>query len=342
MNKKNQLLSGLSEKARSCGNEIAQSTSYTPSSDLVFSDVITKELSFFIENKENIRFRKLKSETYFQNLEKDVREAGCFINPLVTMPSGLLIEGESRFQIAKKLFSEGNHSFERIPVRIILSNLSDEDQKRRLILGNLSRFEIDENNRLLLYSEIWADFFSQPTKTAGRPRKSDTVSDSCSYSSEIAHASGISARQLRREKNIYENAVSIAKDEGKEKPDILDIEKARVEINQKRKKDTTDIKPATASSEAEFDSLSYRLLSPLFETLDLLWNSIASPQESHNNQEILLNNHISQLIEKYILIDDIDSKSKEILIRFRQNHPFQDTLNKKDFEQDITIGDLNA
>src|SRR5208337_5641561 len=101
----------------------------------------------------------------------------------------LLIEGESRLTIARKLSSEGLLDFDLLPVRIIKGELSADDQRKRLYLGNLSRFEIDEDTRLTLYAKVWPDFYLAERTKGGRPTKNrDTVSRFSHTTKEIAEA----------------------------------------------------------------------------------------------------------------------------------------------------------
>jgi len=232
---------------------------------LELSDLTYKTLSFFHENPENVIFRPLKKIDYFTSLEKDIREAGMILSPLIAMPNGLLIEGESRLEIAQKLNKEGIPGFERLPVRLILSVLSEDEQKKRLYLGNLSRFEIDEETRLILYAEIWSDFYKNEPSKGGRPKNHDTVSqflgekntidenhDTVSQflekkrpsAAKIAKEIGKSERQTKRDAAVYRDAINLAKEKGKEKPEVEDIRAARKITNEIRreKKPEKDIK----------------------------------------------------------------------------------------------------
>ena len=119
------------------------------SAGLELSEIMYKPRSWLRMNPENEIFRALKSPQYFDDLERDIREAGAILNPLIAMPDGLLLEGESRLLMAERI------GMAKLPVRIVLSALDESEQRRRLWLGNLSRFEVDEDTRLLLYSRIW-------------------------------------------------------------------------------------------------------------------------------------------------------------------------------------------
>lgn len=205
-------------------------------SGIELSDIVFKELAFFRENPENEIFRKLKTDAYFKALEKDIREAGAIVTPLIAMPDGLLLEGESRLRVAKSLVQKGLNTYKKVPARIVRSLMSTEEIRSRLYLGNLSRFEIDEDTRILLYAQIWPGYFSASVST-GRP-KADTVSPFAIRQAEIAEVMGKSERQLRRDRTLYQKALAIARSQGKLLPEKKDIEEAKNDRKQKREPGT--------------------------------------------------------------------------------------------------------
>src|SRR5208282_1709171 len=131
-----------------------------------------------------------------------------------------------------------------LPVRIIKGELSAEEQRKRLYLGNLSRFEIDEDTRLTLYAKVWPGYFLD-AKT-GRPEKGDTVSP-FSTKAEIAAATGKSERQVQRDRAVVLTARKIALGSGKAEADTEDIRRAREKENaQRRTKGKYPTKPPHA------------------------------------------------------------------------------------------------
>jgi len=184
------------------------------SSGLELSDIMHKPRIWFRFNPENDIFRPLKTERYFDDLERDIREAGAILNPLIAMPDGLLLEGESRLLMAERI------GIERLPVRLVLSSMSEDEQRRRLWLGNLSRFEVDEDTRLHLYSKIWPGYFSG---SGNAPKVA-----------EIAAAMGVDERTVKRGKAIVKEAAAIAQSEGREAT-VEDLKAARAEKNEARR-----------------------------------------------------------------------------------------------------------
>jgi hypothetical protein len=187
---------------------------------IVLSEIQLKPLDWFQYNPDNDVFRGLKTDQYFKGLEKDIREAGAIINPVIAMPDGLLVEGESRHIVASGLFNEGNGSFGKIPVRIILSPVTAEQITERLYLGNLSRFDVPAPVRLFAYSKIWPDFFLEITN-GSRGNKITTKK-------EIAAATGLSESQIKRNKAVVRKAAAIAKKENAPM-EVKHIQKAREE-----------------------------------------------------------------------------------------------------------------
>ena len=203
---------------------------------LALDDMVRRPLAWFRHNPDNEIFTPLKTNAYWQALERDVREAGAILAPLIAMPDGLLIEGESRLTIARKLSSEGLLDFDVLPVRIIKGELSVDDQRKRLYLGNLSRFEIDEDTRLTLYLKVWPDYYLAQSTKGGRPSKNpDTVSGFSPTAEEIAKATGKSSRQVKRDRAVLRTAQKIASRSGKREPNAEDIRKAREIENIKRR-----------------------------------------------------------------------------------------------------------
>jgi hypothetical protein len=203
---------------------------------LALDDMVRRPLSWFRHNPDNEVFTALKTAAYWQALERDIREAGAILAPLIAMPDGLLIEGESRLTIARKLSSEGLLDFDLLPVRIIKGELSADDQRKRLYLGNLSRFEIDEDTRLTLYAKVWPEYYLAEPSKGGRPTENpDTVSGFSPTAEEIAEATGKSSRQVIRDRAVVRTAQKLASESGKREPTAEDIKNAREKENAQRR-----------------------------------------------------------------------------------------------------------
>ena len=182
----------------------------------------------------------MKEEAYFLRLKKEIDDSRAILNPLITMPDGLLVEGHGRLAVARLLEKEGR-GLGKLPVRIILSLLSEADIKQRVYLGNLSRFEITEDVRIQLYAEIWPDYFSKEGKAGKKPYHGDSISVH-----EMASLVGKSEPQLKRDAAIYRRAFK----ETNGTPDINAIKKSRREINEKRK--TSSAKKYTIAELREY------------------------------------------------------------------------------------------
>jgi len=193
---------------------------------LILSNILYKPLSFFKPNPCNAVFDALKTDEQFLTLYKDISETKAILNPLIVMPDGLIIEGHSRYEVAKKLSAEGN-SIGMLPTRIITTPLTNEEIKQRVYLGNLLRFEIDEDTRIVLYAEIWPDYFCSTGKPGRKRDHGDTISVS-----DLSKKLGKSIPQIKRDAAIYRNA---KKKQGNNLT-VQDISLSRKELNTKRKR----------------------------------------------------------------------------------------------------------
>ena len=215
----------------------AETTEQIRLKGLALQDMVRRPLAWFKHNPENDVFAASKSPAYWQDLERDIREAGIILSPLIAMPDGLLIEGESRLTIARKLSAEGLLDFDVLPVRIIKGELTEVEQRRRLYLGNLSRFEIDANTRATLYARIWPDLTREakpgPASSAGKG-VTETVSVTSAVK-DLAASAGITERQAWNEKKVIEGAEAERKSEGAPVLRREHVQKARAKVNAARR-----------------------------------------------------------------------------------------------------------
>jgi hypothetical protein len=235
---------------------------------LKLSDIQLKPLDFFRDNPANHVFDAAKeaSPNYWQDLKRDIAEARTIINPVIALPDGTLLEGHSRIRIARELAAEGL-DLGKIPARLVASRISEEEAKRRVYLGNLSRFEMDPDTRLALYAEIWPDYYLSEGK-AGRPGKSahgDTIT-----ARAVASAVGKSEIQVKRDRATVHAAQELAQAKGKKAPDPSDIAEARArEAGARRAKGAAKLAQAAGPWIAlQLSSLEAELL---YETLRELW-----------------------------------------------------------------------
>jgi len=197
---------------------------------LKLSDIQLQPLEWFKDHPENHVFDAAKKATpgYWRDLRRDISEAGAIINPVIALMDGTILEGHSRIKVARELVSE-IPSLAKIPTRLVASKITPEEAERRLYLGNLSRFEMDENTRLSLYAKTWPGYFLTDQAEGG-----DTVSPP-STKGQIAEATGKSARQIIRDKGIIKEAAKIAQEEGEAAPEPRHVAQAREKANQQRK-----------------------------------------------------------------------------------------------------------
>jgi len=201
---------------------------------LELSDIAYKPASWFRENPANAIFRPLKSEAYLADLKRTIKKHGI-VTPLVAMPDGLLIQGESRLLVARKL------GIAKIPVMLILSPLSTEEQERVLILDNVSRFEIDEDTRLALFAKVWPGYFKGTGEGPGR--------------ASIAKSVGKSERQIIRDAAVVKAAAEIS---GGDPITPEHIGQAREKKNQERRASTSNQKLDTMTLRSALDKLDAR------------------------------------------------------------------------------------
>ncbi len=202
---------------------------------LEMSEVISWPLERFKPHPSNHVFDSAKSETYWRDLKRDILEAGAILNPLIALPDGTLLEGHSRLRMAEVLKAEG-HDLGRIPVRVVSSPITPEEAERRVYLGNLSRFELDDDTRLNLYRKVWPDYFGQEGK-AGRPSKNNsaTVSPFPTTAEEIANETGKSVRTIKSDRAILRDATRNAREMGKPEAEVQDIREIRAKRNAQRR-----------------------------------------------------------------------------------------------------------
>lgn len=200
---------------------------------LQLSDLQFKPLEFFKPHPANAVFDRLKTPSYWRDLKRDISEAKAILDPVISSPDGTLIEGHSRVRIAQELASEGL-DLGKIPTLLVTSPITAEEVERRIYLGNLSRFEIDEDTRLALYSKIWPGWYkieTQPNPSQG----GETVSPPLPTRAKTAIDLGKSERQVKNDAALMREAEKEARTKGKSEPDIEDIRSAREKTKARRR-----------------------------------------------------------------------------------------------------------
>ena len=235
-------------EARLIANVSGPRTGYTPETNveltapspvvkgLKLSDVQLWPLERFKPHPSNHVFDSAKTDAYWRDLRRDIIEAGAIINPVIALPDGTLLEGHSRLRIASDLAAEGR-DLGRIPVRVVSSPITPAEAERRVYLGNLSRFEIDQDTRAVLYAKIWPDLTreAKPGPVSGAQRGVTETVSVTSAVKELAASPGISERQAWNEKRVLEGAEAERKAEGVENIGQKHVKKARAKVNALRR-----------------------------------------------------------------------------------------------------------
>lgn len=177
------------------------------------------------DHPENGIFDALKSAEYWKFLKRDISDAGQILEPLLITHDDTIISGHSRRTVALDLLDDGDKRFAEIPVRQILVPMDKNEEKRRVYLANLSRFQIDQAAWLHMVAEIYPEYFTGAASTDDKP--SAPVK-------QIAQEMGKSERHIKRGKRTITRANEIAKKEGVPRSP-KHVAKAKEEENNKRR-----------------------------------------------------------------------------------------------------------
>ncbi|NIZ19958.1 ParB/RepB/Spo0J family partition protein [Entomospira culicis] len=181
---------------------------------LRLSDVLYHPPQHLQANPLNQSFEAMKDRLYLESLEADIARHGI-VNALIATKAGVLIEGHSRWNIAQKL------NLKEIPVRYILSDLSENELKERLYLSNLNRFEISKDARTKMYADLYPHIFYDET---------------IAIPEELAKSMGLSLSQVRNERQLLLLAIKLKEEKDDTSPlSIEDLQKARKTINLARR-----------------------------------------------------------------------------------------------------------
>jgi hypothetical protein len=233
----------LSSVARNHADLVARSTEADDGGELRIGPVDYWQPAHLHPCPHNAIFEMHKDENYWQQLRRDISDTGTIIDPLLILPDGTVVSGHSRLRIATELLAEGRSEFAKIPTRVIRSPLTEKQIRDRVLLANLLRFEVDIDLRLLLFAEVYEEYFG-----TDRPRgvKTETVSVS-----EIAATIGVSDRQLRNERAVYREATAIAEARGDTAPKDADITESRRRQNRRRRQKAKSTGSVGASADSE-------------------------------------------------------------------------------------------
>ena len=230
---------------------IASENNASTLEEVDLKSIVHNNLDFFKDNKKNKVFKDLKDETYFKNLKKDIDENQGIENPVICFKDGTLIEGHSRIKILKELVEEG-----KIPKSYKVPTLyfkgTKKEGNKRLILGNLNRFEIDHNTRTLLFARIYPGYFDPR-----EPKRGETVSPHPTRL-EISKEMDITERQVKNEKAIIKEAIEQT-NKTLEELESKDLKQVREKKNLDRREKTQAKKETvkTPQNEPSKDSKSF-------------------------------------------------------------------------------------
>lgn len=245
----------------------------TPSATagLDLSDIQHKPIAWLIPDPDNdadFAQAKAKRPGYWRDLKADIEKNGILV-PLLATPTGHLLQGHSRLQVAKEL------GLARVPVQLIIGGLPTDpaalaaELRNRRRLDNLLRFDLDDAHRLAMLAEIYPAFYTRPGK-AGNPKlqsghdgtigqdtpklqsaHGDTIGQ-LQTAPDIAKATGKSVATVKRDRATVVKATQIAKAEGLTLPKPKHIEAAKQELAPKRK--------AAAAGHGSYNNALYELL----------------------------------------------------------------------------------
>lgn len=94
-----------------------------------------------------------ESDEYFKSLTLDIKDRGILV-PLIAKPDNVLLAGENRLTIARQL------KLKKVPVQIVLSELSAQEEVETLAKDNLFRRHISSEQRFKIYMKLYPDFES--------------------------------------------------------------------------------------------------------------------------------------------------------------------------------------
>lgn len=200
-------------------------------------------LDRFTDHPSNHVFDSSKTEAYWRDLRRDILEAGAIINPVIALPDGTLLEGHSRLRIARELAAEGK-ALGKIPVRLVASPITPAEAERRVYLGNLSRFELDDDTRLTLYAKVWPDYFGQK----GKPGPVGNSGHRVPISREIAEQVGKSEKQVKRDRAVAVEAEEERQAEGAPTLKPEHVKKAREKVNAARREKAKKAAPPASAA----------------------------------------------------------------------------------------------
>lgn len=142
------------------------------------------------ENPRNL-FDRLEEEDY-QRLKQDIKERGI-IDPLICDKSFTLLTGHNRLSIAKEL------KLEKIPVRILQSDLNEKQKEKLLVLDNLNRRQLTYEEKKKFISMYYKEDLKKDNRGGNQSKKDESSRElSLDLSKKIEKETGIKAGTAKR------------------------------------------------------------------------------------------------------------------------------------------------
>lgn len=195
-----------------------------------WSELMYMQLDFFKDNPANKVFAEIKNtdenQIRYKTLKDDIRAVGIH-EPILATQNGLILSGHSRVQIARELAQEGN-PLGKIPVILLESKISSDEMDRIIVSCNVNRFQTDINTRLLQMAKIAPNYFNDKS-TGGRVAAE--VSQEKAY---LQDQFSLKETNIKKEKKVFQIALDIAFQNGKNTIGVEEIEEARKMLLEKR------------------------------------------------------------------------------------------------------------
>jgi ParB-like chromosome segregation protein Spo0J len=115
------------------------------------SEIKKVPLSKLKVNKDNQKYFRQESGSYYDNLLDDIKKRG-FLVPLIAKQDGTLLAGHNRLLIAKTLKKK------KVPVQYVEGKITKEEEQEYIIKDNLLRRHLTPAERRELYKIIIKDF----------------------------------------------------------------------------------------------------------------------------------------------------------------------------------------
>lgn len=277
---------------------------------LELSNIFFKDPYSLNPNPLNSTFDEIKNPQYLESLKADITHHGI-VNALIITKSSLLIEGHSRLIIAKEL------NLKSVPVRIILTELSDQALKERVYLGNLNRFEISKDARTKMFADLYPHIFYHAES---------------SIPEALAKQMGLSTSQVRNERQLLLLAKQI-KEEHNDCSALTthDIRLARSKINQLRRErerlKRMQWQPVDQLPQKPFENLtsmplflSHEETRPNTDNLDITQEYKLFSQGSRLYSIYTKDDQLVAQLDPYTFNDlsELDSFAKQLILNFHQ------------------------